>query len=194
MNRLLAGGALAVFIAAMIAIAIGSATSGGGGSRPTAVAQTTIATTEPATTASTPPRASPVKLTGSGAYDPEGDGHENNDLAPLAVDGNPATFWKTEHYNSFRKTGVGLLLDAGQRRTFSRVLVGTDGDGSSAQIELGDDAAGLFHTVSTDRPLIGTTTFTLTKGAAGRYVVIWITSLPQTIGEAHITEVRAESG
>ena len=182
-----------MFIAAMVAIAIGSATSGDSGRRATTVPQTTTVTGASTATAPTPPKASPVKLTGAGAYDPQGDHHENNDLAPLAVDGNPATFWKTEHYNSFSKSGVGLLLDAGRRRTLSRVFVSTDSAGSSAQIELGDNAAGPFHAVSPDRPLSGTTAFTLTRGAAGRYVVIWITSLPQT-GEAHITEVRAESG
>lgn len=40
-------------------------------------------------------------------------------------------------------------------------------------------------------PLTGTTRYTLTKGAAGRYIVIWITALPPDLGEAHITEVRA---
>jgi hypothetical protein len=193
-NRLLAGGALAVFFAAIIAIAIGSLTSGGGGgNKPTTAAQTTNETESTLPTVTAPPKASPVKLTGAGAYDPEGDHHENDALAPLAVDGNPATVWKTEHYHSFTKKGVGLLLDAGRRRTLSRVLVGTDSAGSSAQIELGDKPAGPFHAVSPDRPLSGTTAFTLTRGAAGRYVVIWITSMPQTIGEAHITEVRAES-
>jgi hypothetical protein len=194
-NRLLAAGALAVFIAAMIAIAIGSVTSGGGGGGNTATtaARTTNETESTQPTATAPPKASPVKLIGAGAYDPEGDRRENDALAPLAVDGNPATVWKTERYHSFTKKGVGLLLDAGRRRTFSRVLVGTDSAGSSAQIELGNNAAGPFHAVSRNRPLNGTTAFTLTTGAAGRYLVIWITSLPQTIGEAHITEVRAES-
>ena len=35
---------------------------------------------------------------GVAAYDPEGDGHENNGEVPLATDGNPATAWQTEHY------------------------------------------------------------------------------------------------
>ena len=195
-TRLLAGGALAVFVAAAIAIAIASVTSGGGGegTTTTVTRTTTTGVTRPTATAPSRPKASPVKLTGAGAYDPEGDHHENDDLAPLAVDGDPATFWKTEHYRSFTKTGVGLLLDAGRHRTLSRVIVGTDSPGASAQVELGDNAAGPFHAVSTNRPLSGTTAFTLAKGAAGRYVVIWITSLPQPAAEAHITEVRAESG
>jgi hypothetical protein len=70
-------------------------------------------------------------------------------------------------------------------------VVRTDLRGSSAQIQLGNNPAGPFHAVSTDRPLTGTTTYTLNKGAAGRYVMIWITALPQDLGEAHVTEVQA---
>ena len=116
---------------------------------------------------------------------------ENNDLARFAVDGEPTTFWKTEHYKRFFKKGVGLVLDAGRSLALSSVVVRTDLRGSSAQIQLGNNPAGPFHAVSADRPLTGTTRYTLKKGAAGRYIVIWITALPQDLGEAHITEVRA---
>ncbi len=190
MSRLLAGIALAAFLVAILAIAVVSSTSGGHSATTTS---TTVAAapTRPATTAPAPkPRA--VALTGAGAYDPEGDGHENDALAPLAVDGQPATFWKTEHYlHGFNKSGVGLLLDAGSRRRLSKVLVSTDGPGASAQIELGDAPTGPFRRVSADRPLNGTTAFPLTKGAAGRYLVIWVTAVPEPAGEAHVTEVRA---
>jgi hypothetical protein len=192
-NRVLAGGALAAFIVVMIAIAIASATSGGGSKPPNVVAPTTVSTvtTAPTTTAVVLKPAA-VELTGAGAYDPEGDHHENDDLAPLAVDGNPATFWKTEHYTrGFFKKGVGLLLDAGRHRALARVLVGTDGPGASAEILLGEGPTGPFRPVSPVRPLAGTTAFKLERAAAGRYLVIWITALPQAAGEAHITEVRA---
>ncbi len=196
MNRLVAAGALAAFLVAILVIVITSATSGGGSSSsPTTTAGTTTVTqtTRPTTTAPTPKQVA-VKLTGTGAYDPEGDQHENDDLAPLAVDGDPTTFWKTEHYTkAFFKKGVGLVLDAGRSLGLSRVVVETDGRGSSAQILLGNNPAGPFHPVSADRPLTGTTTFRLNKGAAGRYIVIWVTAIPQAVGEAHITEVRASA-
>jgi hypothetical protein len=193
MNRLLAGAALGAFLVAMLAITIASVTSGGESSAVTTTTAATTATrtTRPATTISRP-RTQPVKLSAVGAFDPEGDRTENDDLAPLAVDGNPSTFWKTEHYTrGFFKEGVGLVLDTGRRRALSRVAVSTDGSGSSAQIQLGDSPTGPFHAVSSERPLPGTTAFPLAKGAAGRYVVVWITALPQALGEAHITEVRA---
>ena len=192
MKRLLAAFALIAFLAALVAIAIGSS-SGGGGSATTTTApqRTQTLTTRPTTTVSTPkPR--PVRLAPVGAFDPEGDQHENDSMVPLAVDGNPATFWKTEHYtHGLFKKGVGLVLDAGSKRTLSKVTVSTDGPGASAQIQLGDNPNGPFHPVSADRPLSGTTVFALRRGARGRYVVVWITTLPPGTGEAHVTEVRA---
>ena len=196
MNRMLAGLALAAFIVAMLAITITSVTSDGGGvtvTTTTVRTTTETLTTSPRTTAAPPPP-QPLKLTAVGAYDPEGDNHENDDLAALAVDGKTATFWKTEHYRTFSKKGVGLVLDAGSRLAISQVVVGTDGAGSSARIELGDAPGGPFRTVSADLPLDDRTTFTLKKGSTGRYVVVWITVLPQAIGEAHVTEVTAQAG
>src|SRR5205814_466109 len=136
-NRLLAAAALAAFIGALAAIAI-SSTGGGDKQSATTIARTTTrATTRPTTTAS-PPRARAVKLTAVGAFDPEGDGHENDDLATQAVDGDPATFWNTEHYtHGFFKKGVGLVLDAGRPRTITKVIVSTDSAGSRAQIQVG---------------------------------------------------------
>ena len=194
MNRLLATVALAAFLVAMAAIALTSFNSGGSSrpSTPTTTRTTSTESTGPTTTAPKPPKRIAIELTGAGAYDPEGDGHENDSFAPQAVDGNPATYWKTEHYtNGFFKKGVGLVLDTGRRQPVSRVVVGTDGGGSSAQIQVGDSLTGPFHAVSPSRPLTGSTTFTLTKGAAGRYIVVWITAVPSAVGEAHVTEVRA---
>jgi hypothetical protein len=197
MHRLIAGAALGAFLVAILAIVIASATSGGGGGSDTTTRATTTtrkAATKPTTTAAAPRKAVPIALTGAGAYDPEGDQHENENLARLAVDGNPSTFWKTEHYlHGFSKTGVGLVLDAGRRRTISKVIVRTDAAGGSARIELGNSPAGPFEPKSAERQLNGVTAFPLTKGATGRYVVVWITAVPEPPGEEHITEVRAQS-
>src|SRR5581483_7101595 len=154
-KRLLAAAALAAFLAALVAIAVGSATSGGGSSAASTTTRPTTAphTTTQATTTATPkPRA--VHLAAVGAYDPEGDQHENDSLAPAAADGSLATFWKTEHYtHGFFKKGVGLVLDTGARRKLQRVTVATDSPGARAQIELGDAPNGPFHAVSDDQPL-----------------------------------------
>jgi hypothetical protein len=169
-----------------------TSTGGGESNTPTVAPRTTTraTTTRRARTPTAPPNPR-IKLTAVGAYDPEGDGHENDDLAPLAVDGDPTTFWKTEHYHSFGKTGVGLVLDARRTRPIARVVVSTDTAGSSAEIEVGRNPNGPFHLVTAAQPLTGTTTFKLAKRPIGRYVVVWITALPSAAGEAHVTEVRA---
>jgi hypothetical protein len=193
MKRVLATVALAGFVAALVVIAFTSA-SGGGGDTSTTTAPTTrrTVTTRPTTTAAQPTARRPVKLSAVGAYDPEGDDTENDDLAPLAVDGDSSTFWKTEHYtHGFFKKGVGLILDAAAPRKLSRVVVTTDAAGSKALIQLGRNPNGPFRAVSKERPLNGRTVFPLVAGAAGRYVVVWITGLPSDTGEAHVTEVQA---
>jgi hypothetical protein len=45
--------------------------------------------------------------------------------------------------------------------------------------------------VSADKALEGTTAFPLKARAAGRYVLVWVTALSSSTGEAHLNEVRA---
>ena len=190
-NRLLATLALAVFLGALILIALKSTDSDGGGSAATTDPTRTATRTRPTTTA--PKQPVRLKLAAVGAFDPPpGDGRENDADIPKTVDGDPATFWSTEHYtNGFFKKGVGFVLDAGRRRTFDRVLVGTDGTGASVEIRIGNNPNGPFRVVSANRALSGTTAFAVKKGATGRYVLVWVTTIPPATGEAHITEVRA---
>lgn len=193
MNRLLAGGALAIFIAAMAVIALSSV---GSKSRETR-ATTAAATTKPARRPQPPkpaPKPARIKLVAVGPYDPPpGDGTENDAEVANAVDGKASTFWSTEHYtHGFFKPGVGIVLDAGKKRPIGRVLVGTDDVGSRAEIQFGDQPTGPYRVVSADKSLQpGTTAFPLKRGASGRYVLVWVTAVPTATGEAHITEVRA---
>jgi eukaryotic-like serine/threonine-protein kinase len=72
----------------------------------------------------TPPTKPPLtksNIVKAMAYDPEGDdGHENDDLAPRAIDGDQATVWSTLCYGSKTlggKQGVGIIADLGAART-----------------------------------------------------------------------------
>ncbi|HSS73294.1 MAG TPA: hypothetical protein VLK53_06970 [Gaiellaceae bacterium] len=191
MSRLLAAGALVAFFVVLFVIVTRSRNNDNDSTTTTSTRTTARTTpTRPTTTTKNPgtPR---IKLGAVGAYDPEGDGHENDDLAPLAVDGDTTTFWKTESYHSFGKTGVGLVLDARRARPITRVIVSTDTAGASAEIQVGRNPNGPFHLVTPAKPLTGTTVFRLAKKSIGRYVVVWITALPPSGGEAHVTEVRA---
>jgi hypothetical protein len=191
-NRLLAGGALAVFIAAMAVIALSSVGSNSTGTPTT----TTSATTKPVSRPQPPkppPKPVRIRLTAVGPYDPDGDGTENDAETKNAVDGNASTFWSTEHYtHGFFKPGVGIVLDAGKKRAIARVMVGTDTDGSRAEIQIAAQPTGPYRVVSADKPLRpGTTGFPLKRGSSGRYVLVWLTALPTATGEGHVTEVRA---
>jgi hypothetical protein len=60
-----------------------------------------------------PPAAGPVSIAGVTAYDPAGDGEENNEQAAAALaDGDPSTNWKTVCYlrPTMSKAGVGLVV------------------------------------------------------------------------------------
>lgn len=132
----------------------------------------------------------PVKLSGVAAYDPSGDQSEHDAEVGLATDGDQATFWTTEHYRSFTKDGVGLVLDAGSSRKLSQVTVRTDAAGFSAEIEAGSSPSGPFTAVSDSRTVTGSTVFTL-RGKSARYYVVWITDLAGS-DVAHVNEVTAK--
>src|SRR6478736_4759934 len=113
--RILAAGALAVLL-----LALGWAVANGlneddAASQAPATRETAVPTTRPKPTTRPVARARFVKLTAAGAFDPEGDGHERDEEASLAVDGDRSTFWRTERYSRFFKTGVGLVLDVAGR-------------------------------------------------------------------------------
>jgi len=64
----------------------------------------------------------PVGITAIRAYDPDGDGVENDEQAALAIDGNPDTAWHTVCYSSEYlggKGGVGLVADLSASSTGS---------------------------------------------------------------------------
>ncbi len=136
----------------------------------------------------------PVKLAGVTGYDPQGTDHaEHNGDAPKATDGNAATFWQTEHYDSPAfgglKNGVGLVVDAGTATKLSKLTVTSDTPGFTADVMSGDSPSGPFTADSSSQTVTGTTTFTL-NGATARYYVLWITQLPPG-SEAHVNEVKA---
>jgi hypothetical protein len=135
-----------------------------------------------------PPKTRRIVVTALGAYDPEGDQSENDGDAPLAADGNTVTAWKSERYRrSFTKTGVGLVLDPGRPVTATRVVVATDTPGYSAEVRVGDTPTGPFSPVSRPMSTTPRTVFAL-RPTRGRYLVLWITSMPAS-GAAAVNEV-----
>jgi len=126
----------------------------------------------------------PVSVT---AFDPLGDGQENDDLAHLAADGNPRTVWESEHYAQpdfgGLKTGLGLLFDLGKRKpaTVTGFRLLTPSPGFNFQVLVGNTPSDLKGGPGR--------TFTAKKSmrqsipdGTGRYVVLWMKDAVPTPG------------
>ena len=74
------------------------------------------------------------------AFDPQGDGSENDEELPLAIDGDPNTAWRTEGYDTAAfgnlKEGVGLFVDLGEARSLQGVRVDTSTPGFSYEVRV----------------------------------------------------------
>ena len=135
--------------------------------------------------------AKPVTLTGVTAYDPYGDGTEHDPSVGNATDGDPATYWNTEHYDGgLNKQGVGLVLDAGGPKKLTQLVVRSDTPGFSATIFSGNSSSGGFTADSKSQTAALNTTFSL-KGASARYYVVWITDLGPN-SSVELNEVTAK--
>jgi len=117
-------------------------------------------------------------------------GNENDNLANLAIDSSPSTFWHTQFYVGNPvfggiKTGTGLILDMGSKVKLASVQV-TFGSipGADVQIKVGNSnvrapsVMSSFTTVASATDVGGVHTFTVHSSATGRYVLIWFTKLP----------------
>jgi eukaryotic-like serine/threonine-protein kinase len=137
-----------------------------------------------------PPK--PVHLSGLTSYDPEGDtGSEHSEDARFATDGDPGTYWTTEHYTGgLQKSGVGVVLDADSAKKLTQMTVSTDTTGFRAQIQAGSSSSGPFTPVSDSQTVGDRTVFSL-RGGRLRYYLVWITNLGSN-SSVHVTEVTAK--
>ncbi|MEZ5093574.1 protein kinase family protein [Nocardioides sp.] len=159
------------------------------GRAPLALGPSESSSTSPSASGSAATGAALTGLTASD-LDPQGNPpEENSALAKFAVDGDPRTDWHTVTYKQNLgpgglKTGVGLVVDVGEVRTLDSVSVQLVGAPTGVTVFLSDDrprfVKGLTEVTSTtdegdrlDVPL---------EGASARYVVIWLTSLPEVDG------------
>ncbi|MCY7302015.1 MAG: hypothetical protein LH654_03075 [Thermoleophilia bacterium] len=189
-TRLVAGAALVVLLGGFAAIVFSGRPSDDA-SRETVPVTTTASANAPTPTPPKPKRVRiPVK--GIGAYDPDGDRAENDSAATLSTDGVFSTAWKSERYRrSFTKTGVGLVLDAGQPVEATRVVVSTETPGYMADVRVGSSPTGPFVSISNEQSMRARTTFVL-KPRSGRYVLLWITSMPEE-GAAAVNEITVSA-
>jgi hypothetical protein len=140
--------------------------------------------------------AATIHLRGVTAYDPQGGDGEHNADAPKATDGDPNTFWETEHYRDAPslngKRGVGLVLDAGKAVTLHHLGFSTGTPGLTAEILAGDSRDGPFPEVVAPARSVGSDRATFTvSGSPHRYYVIWITRLGSAYQTGQINAVQA---
>ena len=137
--------------------------------------------------------AEPLGIASVADFDPFGDPpEENSERAPLAVDGKPGTAWTTSTYRQNfgpggLKDGVGLLLDLGKAQdvgsvdltlvdspTSVQLLSGTGTRAPTAvdglDVAAEGDAEGAKLTLTPDQPV------------RARWLVVWLTSVPDVGG------------
>ncbi|WP_340270742.1 discoidin domain-containing protein, partial [Aquipuribacter nitratireducens] len=138
-----------------------------------------------------------VSPAGVQPLDPQGDGEENDQEAPRAIDGDPGTAWNTQRYNSQAfgglKDGLGLALDLGAPRLVSGVSVVAPGSGGSYEVRTAPDAAFEGSTVvGTAGTGASASVVELDEPVETQYVVLWFTSLPENDGDwrALVSEVQ----
>jgi hypothetical protein len=131
-----------------------------------------------------------------------GNDSEDASKAPNAIDGSPKTAWATDFYSGGPnmgglKPGTGLLLDMGKEVRLSQVEILFASNGSTtAGIYLGNSAApsktalSNFTKVSPLVSVSGDHVFNTSSAATGRYVLIWLTSLPPMQGSGSANQFQ----
>ncbi|KAA1380339.1 protein kinase family protein [Aeromicrobium fastidiosum] len=151
--------------------------------------------------ASSPVRVLPVQRATD--FDPQGeDGRENREQARLAVDGVATTGWQTSTYLGLPtlggvKDGVGLVLDLGGLREVDSLRLRLAGEPTSLVVYAASDD--VTRTPRSRRDLepvatvdgVGTdASIALRSGIVTRYVVVWLTSLPEVETGVFRGEIR----
>lgn len=148
---------------------------------------------------STAAAAVPLKPVAASVYNTavNSSGDDDPSGTSAAIDGDTSTFWHTSFYfnrpdfGGLKPKGAGLLLDMGRTVRLSQLTIqfGTTCC-TKVQIELGNTstvseaARATFTPVQNSSSAAGSTTFNVTSKTTGRYVLIWITSLPPLAGQS----------
>lgn len=171
--------------------------------------QTTLATQEPTSAApsasgpTTSGTASAKPLTNlailsARAFDPQGDNKENDQAVGRVYDGDPATTWTSEGYNTPAlgniKDGVGVILDLGGNAKPKEVVV-TQATASGYTVYLSKERALDGATKVGSSTALGPTTLPVPATATGQYLIVWFTTLAPGDGgryRASLSEVSVK--
>jgi hypothetical protein len=141
----------------------------------------------------------PVESVTADDYDPSGDNQEHGEEADLAVDGDAATSWPTEEYDtgSLQKDGVGLALAPAEAVPARGLDIETTTPGFDVTI-YGAEAPALPTSIASGWTEVASEESLERKGridldTAGRdfsHYLIWITTIPEEEGKVEISEAR----
>jgi hypothetical protein len=134
----------------------------------------------------------PLPIAQAIAFDPDGDGAENDDLAQNVRDGDLQTSWRTEGYNdrdiTRLKSGVGIVLTLGSPATLESLELVSPTNGWRAVIYVADSArdslADWGDPVATTDALAGGTNTIDLGSARGGAVLVWIIDRGDAPGRA----------
>jgi hypothetical protein len=134
--------------------------------------------------------ATPLPVAAARDFDPQGDPpEENRELAPLVVDQDPDTSWRTMTYNenfgpAGLKSGVGLILDLGRVREVAAADLVLVGEPTGLSLYVTDRAPTSLRGLTAAASLDAQTRdrVTLDQPASGRFVTVWLTSIPAVDG------------
>ncbi len=121
-----------------------------------------------------------LALASASGFDPDGDKRENDAQAPLAIDGDPATSWKSEGYLNgpaiAGKKGVGVIVTLAKESSVSAVTLTLPEEPQDVSVYLADreslDGAQLLGTAQAAR---GSAELSATSPLTGRYIIVWFT-------------------
>jgi hypothetical protein len=141
----------------------------------------------------------PVADVTASDYDPSGDNQEHGEAAPLAVDGDAATSWPTEEYDTgvLQKDGVGLALQPAQAVAARGLDLQTTTPGFDITIYGAEDAvaptsidSGWTEVASEDGVGRKGRIDLDTAGRDFAHYLVWITAIPENGDKVEIAEAR----
>lgn len=134
-----------------------------------------------------------IKIVGARDVDPppQGSGEEHREDVPKTYDGKQTTTWTTMSYNNAafgnEKPGVGIVYDLGEVTSVSKVIVSVRRDPYDFEVRVPSGDTSVSPPNPKDWEAQGqasdtnseTVTVNLAAGVRTRYVMIWLTKIPE---------------
>jgi len=134
----------------------------------------------------TAPRPVALHVASVSAAAPAGNDADHPEEASLALDGNPATAWYTQHYASTTfgnlRSGAGLLFDLGQPTQLRTLLLRLAVTGVTVQIRAADSPEAAMSAAPIATATNAGPVWLLHPGHTARYWLVWFTRLAPSDG------------